>query len=177
MTNILGIPGSLREHSITSRLLHAALRELPTDVNRRVFTGIADMPHFSPDIDDETVGDAVKNWRDHVAWADGVVFCTPEYAFGIPGSFKNILDWAVSSGEFNAKPVIAISASPLESGGARALASLLPTLVALGTQLVSGGAITVPFVKSKLTPSGGISDDELLSTFRTALAQLLNRCS
>ena len=40
--------------------------------------------------------------------ADGVVFATPEYAFGLPGSLKNALDWLVGSGELYEKPVVVI---------------------------------------------------------------------
>ncbi len=41
-----------------------------------------------------------------------MLICTPEYAFGVPGSLKNALDWTVSTGEFYRKPVAVISASP-----------------------------------------------------------------
>ena len=33
--------------------------------------------------------------RAAIAAADAVVFCTPEYAGTLPGSFKNLLDWTV----------------------------------------------------------------------------------
>ena len=32
------------------------------------------------------------------------MFCTPEYAGGLPGSFKNLLDWTVGGGEIYRKP-------------------------------------------------------------------------
>jgi NAD(P)H-dependent FMN reductase len=52
-----------------------------------------------------------------------------------PGSLKNALDWLVSSGELNDKPVAAISASPLPTGGDKALTSLLLTLKALALSI------------------------------------------
>ena len=90
--------------------------------------------------------------------ADGVLICTPEYAFGVPGSLKNALDWTVSSGEINEKPVAAISASPLYSGGDKAPASLLLTLTALGANVPDGGTLSIPGVKGKLDASGAVSD-------------------
>ena len=45
-------------------------------------------------------------FRKLLAWADGFVVSTPEYVHGLPGSFKNALDWIVSSGEFSKKPVL-----------------------------------------------------------------------
>ena len=43
--------------------------------------------------------------RAALAAADGVLFCTPEYAGALPGSFKNLLDWTVGGGEMYGQPV------------------------------------------------------------------------
>jgi NAD(P)H-dependent FMN reductase len=40
-----------------------------------------------------------------------VLFCTPEYAGALPGSFENLLDWTVGGGEMYRKPVAWINAS------------------------------------------------------------------
>lgn len=170
--NVLGINGSLRAGSITARLLKAALNLLPEGTFARVYDGLADLPHFSPDIDTEPAPGSVVHWCDQLKWADAVIICTPEYAFGLPGSFKNVLDWAVSSGEFNEMPVIAIAASPLETGGVNAMTSLLPTLRALGTHIVDTGAITVPFVKNKLDSNDHFIETELEGEISSVLARL-----
>ncbi|WP_315817616.1 NAD(P)H-dependent oxidoreductase [Paraflavitalea speifideaquila] len=81
-----------------------------------------------------------------------MVICTPEYAFGVPGVLKNALDWLVSSGELNEKPVATISASPLYRGGDRAHASLVLTLQALGVK--NSGQITIPAITTKLNEEG-----------------------
>ena len=78
----------------------------------RVYEGLATHPHYSPELDTPDVPEAVQDWRRRLASADGVAICTPEYAFGMPGSLKNALDWVVSSGELLRKPVAALSASP-----------------------------------------------------------------
>ena len=107
--------------------------------------------------------------------ADGVIFSTPEYAFGVPGVLKNALDWVVSSGELNEKPVAAISASPLYSGGDKALASLLLTLTALGTNMGAGSSLSIAFVKSKITDAVEITSDETMAELGLLLDGLLNR--
>ncbi len=108
--------------------------------------------------------------------ADGVLICTPEYAFGVPGSLKNALDWTVSSGEFYRKPVVAISASPSPTGGDKAHASLLLTLMALGANVPEGGKLMIPAVSKKLNSNGEVSDLETrqaLSSVLDALTQAI----
>jgi NAD(P)H-dependent FMN reductase len=108
--------------------------------------------------------------------ADGVLICTPEYAFGVPGSLKNALDWTVSSGEFYRKPVVAISASPSPTGGDKAHASLLLTLMALGANVPEGGKLMIPAVGKKLNSNGEVSDPETrqaLSSVLDALTQAI----
>jgi NAD(P)H-dependent FMN reductase len=36
--------------------------------------------------------------RDDIRASDGLLFSTPEYAGGLPGAFKNLLDWTVGDG-------------------------------------------------------------------------------
>ena len=46
----------------------------------------------------------------------GLSFARQNTHLAFPGVLKNALDWTVATGEFNDKPVAAISASPLNSG-------------------------------------------------------------
>ena len=41
-----------------------------------------------------------------------MLLAVPEYAFGIPGAFKNALDWTVGSGSLYRKPVAVLSVAP-----------------------------------------------------------------
>lgn len=88
---------------------------------------------------------------------------------------KNALDCIVSSGELNEKPVAAISASPLYSGGDKAPGSLLLTLTALGTNMGAGSSLSIANVKSKITDAGEISDDETTTELKLLLDDLLSR--
>ena len=101
-----------------------------------------------------------------------MIICTPEYAFGIPGTLKNALDWTVSSGDFWGKPVAAISASPLASGGDKAHASLLQTLTALGANVPAGGKLIIPMIKKKLNANGDVVDAETLQALKSVLDAL-----
>ena len=109
---ILALSGSLRARSSNTALLRAAVALAPAGTEIIFYTGLADLPQFSPDLDNESTPPAVQELRDQLQAAEGVLICTPEYAYGMPGSLKNALDWTVSSGEFYGKPTAVISASP-----------------------------------------------------------------
>jgi len=118
------------------------------------------------------VNTSVIHLRGLLRAADGVLICTPEYAFGAPGSLKNALDWTVSTGDLNEKPVAALSASPLYAGGDKAHASLLLTLTALGVVVPDGATLSIPGVKGKLDADGAVSDPMTAQALRSVLAAL-----
>lgn len=60
---------------------------------------LAALPHFNPDDDRDPLPAAVRVLRTAIADVDAVLFCTPEYAGTLPGSFKNLLDWTVGGTE------------------------------------------------------------------------------
>jgi chromate reductase, NAD(P)H dehydrogenase (quinone) len=80
------------------------------------------LPAFDHD-DADPLPPAVGELRAQIAEADGILFCTPEYAGGLPGSFKNLLDWTVGGTEMYRKPVAWITgylgATIIESAGTR----------------------------------------------------------
>jgi chromate reductase len=175
--HILAISGSLRASSTNTALVRAIAAMAPTGMEVTLYDGLGDLPHFSPDIDDDKSPVSVVRLRGLLQTADGVLICTPEYAFGVPGSLKNALDWTVSSGELNGKPVAAISASPLYSGGDKAHASLLLTLTALGANVPDGGKLSISGVKGKLDAEGAVSDPvttRALGTVLDALAHTID---
>ena len=112
LVKILAVSGSLRASSINSALVQSMGELVGDSVEFALYEGLATLPHYSPELDTPDVPEAVQDWRRRLASADGVAICTPEYAFGMPGSLKNALDWVVSSGELLRKPVAALSASP-----------------------------------------------------------------
>jgi chromate reductase, NAD(P)H dehydrogenase (quinone) len=169
--NILSISGSLKSTSSNTNILRAVANIAPQNVVIKMFEGLDSLPHFNPEIKEDI--DAVTRLRQQIKEADGVIISTPEYAFGVPGILKNALDWLVSSGELNEKPVAAISASPLYSGGDKALASLLLTLTALGTTMNAGSGLSIGNVKNKMNEAGIISDIETIQVLKHLLNNLI----
>ena len=171
---ILAISGSLRARSSSTSLARALATLAPTGAELVLFDGLADIPPFDPDDDQE--GDvpppAVAKLRTALGAADAVVICTPEYAFGVPGVLKNALDWTVASGDFADKPTAAISSSPSDLGGDKAHASLLLTLGAMQSKLVERGGVIVPFVRKKLDAAGNLTDASTVAAIREMLTEL-----
>lgn len=169
---ILAISGSLKSTSSNTGILRVMSGFRKEETEFIVFNDLGDLPPFNPENEEGTP--AVANFRKLLKEAHGVVFSTPEYAFGIPGTLKNALDWTVSSGELNEKPVIAISASPSYEGGNKALASLLLTLSALGTKMTEGSSISIASVNKKLNARGEITDEQTLHNLRSLFDHLIN---
>ncbi len=171
---VLAISGSLRPQSLNTALLHALAPLMPAGVSYRVWEGLGSLPHFSPEIDfDASPGPAIA-YRALLRAADAVIICTPEYAFGMPGVLKNALDWAVSSGEFDKKPMATISASPLPSGGQKAHDWLNQTLTALGAFQIPDAKLSVPAAKTRIGEDGAIKDPALTEELARLVRNLLS---
>ncbi len=170
---ILAISGSLRASSTNTLLVRAIMRLAPDNMEFTLYEGLGDLPHFSPDLDSEDAAPAVAILRRQLQASDGVLICTPEYAYGVPGSLKNALDWTVSSGEFVGKPVVAISASPSLLGGDKAHASLLLTLSALSANIVEGGTLIIPLIRTKMNANGELTDPTTIEALKSVLNALV----
>jgi chromate reductase, NAD(P)H dehydrogenase (quinone) len=173
MIKILAISGSLRSSSSNTIILRALIKFVPEHTNISIYEGIGNLPHFNPELDDGIVLDAVEDWRDRLKEADAIIFCTPEYAHGVPGVLKNALDWIVSSGEFMHKPTAVISASPSMDGGAKANASLVETLKVMMAEIVAGSILCIPGVSAKLNAEGEIIDPETKRSLESLIDTLI----
>lgn len=171
---ILAISGSLRAGSTNTALLQATAELAPPDITITLYDGLDDLPHFSPERDKENTSEPVTKLRTLLREADAALICTPEYVHGMPGVLKNMLDWLASSGEFVHKPVGVISASPSESGGARAHATVAYTLSVLMAKLPEEASLIVPFVRTKLDANGHVTDPNLVQELQDAVTALAN---
>lgn len=107
MIRILGFCGSLRVGSRNLRALEIA-RDLSNGVCELIlWRGLAKVPPFSPDLDQpgSRLPEPVSELHELVEGANGLLIACPEYAHGIPGAFKNALDWLVGSTVFPGKPI------------------------------------------------------------------------
>jgi NAD(P)H-dependent FMN reductase len=171
---VLAISGSLRRRSSNTALIHAATALAPEGVEVRVYTQLADLPLFNPDLDGDQPPAVVAQFRSELDACAAVLISSPEYAHGVPGALKNALDWIVGSGEFAGKPVALVNASPR---AIHAQASLTETLRVMSADLVDAASIAVPLGGRHLDASGIVADAELSGIIRSALAALARAAS
>src|SRR5215472_161295 len=165
MMQILAISGSLRAASTNTVLLNAAAALAPENLKITVYAGLANLPHFNPDLDNDAPG-AVKDFRSQLAKSAGVIISSPEYAHGVPGVLKNALDWLVASGELYGKPVVLFSASPRATF---AQASLTVTLSVMSVRLIEEASVVVPLLGKRLDESHVLADPGMSKAIHSAL--------
>jgi chromate reductase, NAD(P)H dehydrogenase (quinone) len=171
MTHIVGIAGSLRRASYNLGLLRAAETLMPDGATLDVRT-IAGIPLY--DADEEVAAGlppAAVDLKDAIAAADGLVLATPEYNNGVPGAFKNAIDWASRPPAdiprvFGGKPVAVIGASPGPFGTVLAQDAWLSTLRLLGTRPWFGGRLAVPNAGKVFDADGKLTDAEMRERLR-----------
>jgi NAD(P)H-dependent FMN reductase len=171
---ILAISGSLRRLSSNTALVQAATVLAPDGVEVRIYTQLAELPLFNPDLEGDRPPAAVAQFRSALEACAAVLICSPEYAHGVPGALKNALDWIVGSGELVGKPVALVNASPRST---HAQTSLVETLRVMSAVLVDAASIAVPLGGRHLDASGIVADAELSSAIRSALAALARAAS
>ena len=161
MVHLLGISGSLRAGSYNTALLRAASALSGDDVTLDVAT-LHGIPLYDADLEArEGLPPAVADLKARVVASDGVLLVTPEYNNGIPGVFKNALDW-MSRGPglamFVGKPAAVLGASPGGFGTVLAQAHWLPVLRTLKTSLWTGGRMQVARAGTLFDDQGNLTD-------------------
>ena len=167
---ILAICGSTRKTSSNLYLIKAIEKLYGHQLTFTRYEGLLQLPQFNPDDDTETPPIPVAVMRKQVRDADGILLCTPEYAMGVPGSLKNLLDWAVSSSDFSNKPVAAITAS---LSGQKAHLSLLSTLRVIEARVEDDMQLLIPFIKTKVNDRQEITDEATLKEVKKTMDALV----
>ena len=161
--SILAVSGSLRRNSSNNAVITTAATLVAGEVDMIIYEGLASLPHFDGS---DQPSPEVTGFRRLLTEVDGVLISSPEYAFGVPGSLKNALDWTVSTGEFVNKPVAVITAA---TGGNNAHASLLLTLTALSARVVEDATLLIPYVRSKMDASNEVTDDATIQAIKNIM--------
>jgi len=173
---ILLISGSTREGSTNTAALCTARAVAPAPVAARLYEGLAGLPAFNPDDDHEPLPPAVTELRQEIAAADAILFCTPEYAGTLPGSFKNLLDWTVGGVQMSAKPVAWINVAA-EGRGSGAHDSLATVLGYVGAHVVESAGRRIPLARTAVGPDGQVADPDFRAAVTGVLQAILSDLS
>ncbi len=138
---ILAVCGSLQQQSSNLTLLQKAVAMAPAGVEIKIFEGLADLPHFNPDLEKDGPPLAVLRWRSALAGSDAVLVASPEYGHSLPGALKNAIDWVIGSGELERKIVAVTAAVAGPERGRMGLQALKQTLGAVSARIVGGEPI------------------------------------
>jgi chromate reductase, NAD(P)H dehydrogenase (quinone) len=164
MTRLLGISGSLRKASLNTSLLRAAQDLAGPGIELEVAT-LQGIPLYDGDLEQQDgVPAAVTALKERIMASDGVLLATPEYNNGIPGVFKNAIDWLSRPPKdiarvFHDRPFAVIGATPGGFGTILAQTGWLPVLRTLGVRHWTGARLMVPRAGQLFDEHGAIQDE------------------
>ena len=174
MKKVLAICGSIKTDSANHTLINT-IKILAKDLFAiEIVERLDQLPYFNPNPEFENIHEKVIVFREKIKAADGVLICTPEYVFSLPGILKNALEWTVSTTVFTDKPAALITAS---SSGKVAHESLLLVMQTLGVNTTPETCLLIQSIKSKMTVDGNIIDSptkENVLKLITAFEKLMN---
>jgi chromate reductase, NAD(P)H dehydrogenase (quinone) len=165
---VLTLCGSLRKGSYNAMVQRALPSLAPEGMMLKPAPSFAEFPLYNFDIQSSTgFPTPVQVLADSIRAADGVIFCTPEYNFGIPGGLKNAIDWLsrLPNQPFAGKPIALQSASPGPVGGARMQYDFRKAMVFLDAFTLNKPEIFIGNCASKLDEKTGEITDEATRGF------------
>lgn len=156
------ICGSLRKESYNRKLMNLIIEKSPAHWNVTEIN-IGELPFYNADIEANGDPDSVRELKDGIGQADGVILVTPEYNTGTPAVLKNALDWAsrpVKTTVLKQKPFAIAGASPGGGGTGQSQAQVRQTLLTLDAFTMPGPKMMVGAVHQKLADDQTAITDE-----------------
>lgn len=128
MARFLMMAMALRKDSFNKKLIKSSQQILTADSASHQFEVLSfndfPMPVYDGDIETQQgIPESVKRLGQKISEADGLIFSTPEYNGGIPGPFKNAIDWVsrLKPVPWQGKQLLLLGASPGALGAVRGL--------------------------------------------------------
>jgi chromate reductase, NAD(P)H dehydrogenase (quinone) len=172
--NVISICGSLRKGSYNRMVMNALPGLAPEQMRIREAPPYHEFPLYNADIQNSSgFPAAVITLADAMRAADGIIFVTPEYNFGIPGPLKNAIDWVsrLQNQPFAGKPIALQSASPGPLGGGRVQYDLRRSMVFLDALTLNKPEIFIGNYMQRIDEkTGQITDAQTKEFIRQQLA-------
>jgi chromate reductase len=173
-TGVVSICGSLRKGSYNRMVMNALPGLAPDGMRIKDAPPFHEFPLYNADVQN-SIGfpAAVQTLATAIRAADGVIFVTPEYNFGIPGPLKNAIDWLsrLPDQPFAGKPIALQSASPGALGGARVQYDIRRSMVFLDALTLNKPEIFIGNCAQRLDEkTGEITDAQTKELIKTQLA-------
>jgi chromate reductase, NAD(P)H dehydrogenase (quinone) len=160
---IVAMVGSLRKESFNMQLAKTMQERYQERLDIEI-ADIGSLPFFDQD-EENNPPQIVKEFKESIAKADGVMIITPEYNWSVPGVLKNAIDWTSRVDKvFINKPVMVAGVTPGMLGTIRAQLHLREILVSPGVQAKvlppGGNEVLVNFAPQKFDEGTGRMTDE-----------------
>jgi chromate reductase, NAD(P)H dehydrogenase (quinone) len=172
---VLLVSGSLRENSTNTALLRTAGLVAPPEIAAELYEGMGELPYFNPDFDQPPLHPAVAALRAMIHASDAILFSTPEYAGGLPGAFKNLLDWTIGDDHGDSiyrKPVAWVNTSAAPNGAGDAHESLRIILGYAHAHVVEDACTAIP-VARQAVHDGLLADRSVRASVVDTLQRLV----
>src|SRR5690348_2631035 len=167
---VLCLCGSLRRVSANRAALEAARELAPASLRLELYSGMGELLLFSPDAEVDPLPPEVLDLREAVGCVDALLIACPEYAHGIPGAFKNLLDWLVGAVEFSGKPVLLLNTSA--RGSHHAQEALMEVLRTMSAHLLSAEPLPVRLPGAGCATEAVLASEERCHELQAALGVL-----
>lgn len=179
---VLAFAGSLREHSLSKRVLKTAIKGAKKAGAEVTYVDLRDypMPIYNLDEHEEKGFDenALK-FQGLLTQHDGLLIASPEYNGSLPAALKNAIDWASRQSDkyprsavFSGKVAAMMSSSPGSLGGVRTLAHLRGVLTSVSVNVLPQ-EIAVSFAEEKFAGDDEEMTDETMKSRLEELGALL----
>jgi chromate reductase len=170
--NLVSICGSLRKGSFNAAVQRSLPELAPAGVTITALSGIGDMPLYNADVQEKGFPKPVTDMADAIRKADGVIFCSPEYNYSVPGVLKNAIDWIsrLEKQPFARKPVLIQSASQGVIGGARMQYHLRQVMVFVEALVFTKPEVMVGPAQNKIDHDLKLTDQATRDIIRQQVA-------
>ena len=155
---ILALSGSPRVASSNTALLKAVAVLASPNVEILVYAKVKEYPIFDPDSANTNEPAVVIEFRKLVKEADGILIACPEYVHGVPGGFKNQLDWIVGSGELEGKLIALINTRERSKHAPLALVEIIKTM---GGIIIEAASLTISLGTHNIDTMSILSKEEI----------------
>jgi chromate reductase len=183
MAKIILMGMSLRKDSFNKKLAHNAHRILSGENSNHQIELLSfndyPMPMYDGDIEAGSgIPEAVKILGQKISEADAIIFSTPEYNGGMPGTFKNAVDWVsrIAPMPWPGKQILLIGASPGSLGAIRSLAHSRVPLESIGV-FVFPEMFGLSLAHQAFDDAGNLKDQKTEERLKKLLLKFMNHIS
>lgn len=178
---ILGIPGSLRQHSYNRGLIRAAQEVAPTGVEVTMYL-LHDLPFYNADVEEIGDPDAVKRFKNAIRDSDALLIATPQYNRSVTGVLKNAIDWASRRPRtgpeprrsvLDGKPVAIMGVTPGKSFTEPAQIDLRKILTATYCRVMPAPEVKLGAADQRFAEHPDLPDEETRQIVRKLLESLV----